>query len=197
MYGEFFLAAGMLTSYFDFLTYPLVTLGFPLCVYLYLNRESGKRELMHIAAYSAEWGIGYMGFWAMKWILTDILTGSSTISDGLRTILERTQTAGEASRTAGFAEVIKMNGSVYGNRAFGLLILGIFIWLAGRSYKRRKTVCRDSIIHAGIILLVALYPFVWFFCTQNHSQEHWIFTCKIFSVTVFAGICAAGRLCRE
>lgn len=42
MYGQFFLVVGMATSYFDFLTYPLVTLGFPLCVFLYLHgRETG------------------------------------------------------------------------------------------------------------------------------------------------------------
>ena len=40
-YGCFFLVAGMAVSYFDFLTYPLITLVFPLCVYLYLDDGPG------------------------------------------------------------------------------------------------------------------------------------------------------------
>ncbi len=42
-YGEFFLIAGAATAYFDFLTYPLVTLGFPLVTALYLGNVSGRK----------------------------------------------------------------------------------------------------------------------------------------------------------
>lgn len=43
-YGYFFLTVGMATAYFDFLTYPLITLAFPLCAYLYLNECGGGEE---------------------------------------------------------------------------------------------------------------------------------------------------------
>lgn len=47
-YVYFFLAAGMATSYFDFLTYPLITLVFPLCVYLYLNERGGVEQSVFV-----------------------------------------------------------------------------------------------------------------------------------------------------
>ncbi|MDE7043862.1 MAG: hypothetical protein K2O97_02405, partial [Acetatifactor sp.] len=39
-YPEFFLTVGILTSYFDFLTYPVVTLGFPLCAFFLINQSA-------------------------------------------------------------------------------------------------------------------------------------------------------------
>lgn len=38
-YPEFFLIVGILTSYFDFLTYPITTLGIPLCCYFLLEND--------------------------------------------------------------------------------------------------------------------------------------------------------------
>lgn len=38
-YPEFFLIIGILTFYFDFLTYPITTLGIPLCCYFLLEND--------------------------------------------------------------------------------------------------------------------------------------------------------------
>lgn len=193
-YGEFFFVAGMLTSYFDFLTYPLVTLGFPLCICLYLNGKQWKACLKRIFGYSVAWGSGYLGMWAMKWLLTDILVGGSTIKDALGTILQRTDKASGHSRLSGFGTVIFENLSAYTNWAFYLIVLMVFLVSAVAVVKSRKYLQKQSLSCAGCILLVALFPFVWFFFTQNHSEEHWMFTCKIFSVSVFAFVCAVGKL---
>lgn len=195
-YGEFFLVAGMMTSYFDFLTYPLVTLGFPLCVYLYLDKNNNvKHSLKFLVGYSAEWGCGYLGFWALKWGLTDILTKSNTIKDGLQTVLIRTHTAAGRSRIAGFFTVIKLNAGAYLNLGFYILILGIFIWLAGLICRKRKNFAKEIVWEGALLFIIAFYPFIWFFLVQNHSEEHWMFTCKIFALTVFAGVCGIGKLC--
>ncbi|MBO4980434.1 MAG: hypothetical protein J6C84_00835 [Lachnospiraceae bacterium] len=197
-YGYFFLLVGMAAAYFDFLTYPLVTLGFPLCVYLYLGREDWKRTFRGLAAGSLEWGLGYLGLWSLKWVIADLFTGSSTVKDGVATLLERTGRAEEQSVISGFLSVVGQNMSVYGNWGFYLLILGILFWLGYQILRNRNRITGDGVKSAGILLLVALYPFVWFFFTQNHSMEHWVYTYKILSVTVFAGICAVGRMfCRE
>lgn len=194
-YGRFFLIAGMMTAYFDFLTYPLVTLGFPLCVYLYLNKSGITHSLKSLLGYSAEWGGGYLGLWALKWVLTDILAKGSTIKDGLQTILARTDTAAENSRMAGFFAVTGQNAGQFFNWGFYLLIFGIFIWLCSIICKRRKRLAKGALREGVGLFVVALYPFIWFFFTQNHSEEHWMYTCKILAVTVFAGICGLGKIC--
>lgn len=194
-YGEFFVLAGMLTSYFDFLTYPLVTLGYPLCVCLYLNRDGLGKRFQKMIGYSVEWGVGYLGLWACKWVITDLLTDSSTIMDGINTLLVRTDTAASHSRLGGFAAVAGQNISVYFNWGFYLIGLGIVIWLGYFVIKNRIYINRKTIAEAAVFFLAALYPFLWFFFTQNHSQQHWVYTFKILAVTVFAGICGVGKIC--
>lgn len=193
-YGEFFFVAGMLTSYFDFLTYPLVTLGFPLCICLYLSGKEWKDCLKRVLGCSVAWGAGYLGMWAMKWLLTDILVGGSTIKDALGTILQRTGEASGHSRWSGFGTVIFENLSAYTNWAFYLIVFAVLLVSIVAIAKNRKCLQRKSLGCAGSIVLVAFFPFVWFFFTQNHSEEHWMFTCKIFSVSVFAFVCAVGKL---
>ena len=83
MYGEFFLMTGMAAAYFDFLTYPLVTLVYPLCVFLYFHGKDRAGNLRKMIDYSVRWFFGYIGLWASKWLLTDLFTGSSAIKDAL------------------------------------------------------------------------------------------------------------------
>lgn len=187
---------GMITSYFDFLTYPLVTLGFPLCVYLYLSREKWLDQLKRAAIYSVEWGIGYMGLWVMKWVVAELFTGEEVISDGLWALMRRTDTMGDASMLSGYPAVLRENIGMYANWGFGLLAAGIFVWLCFHVIRNRRKISRGSVLGGAVIFLVALYPFVWFFFVQNHSAEHALFTCKILAVTVFAGVCGVGRICK-
>ncbi len=195
-YGAFFAAVGMATAYFDLLTYPLVTLGIPLCVYLYLNHREWRKGLRGLVFCSAEWSVGYLGFWAMKWVIVDLCFGMGTIGDGVATLMERTRTAAGQTPAAGFGEVLGLNAGAYLNWPFFLLAAGICLWLALRVWKSRREADRASLSGALPLFVAALYPFAWFFLTQNHSGEHYMFTYKILSVTVFAGICGVGKLCR-
>lgn len=194
LYCEFFLIAGMATAYFDFLTYPLVTLGFPLVVALYWEDSGWKKMLGKLVGYSAEWAVGYLGFWACKWVLTDILTGGNIIQDAFHTLSVRTDVAWSRSFIGGFVYVLQQNVSVYLNWPFVLLILGITVSLFVFLWKR-KSILKGSAgwKEALVIGGAALFPLGWFMLTQNHSEQHWMYTHKIFSVTVFAAICFVGK----
>lgn len=185
-YGYFFLLAGMATSYFDFLTYPLITLVFPLCVYLYLHDDCGgaKGTVVRMFGYSARWLEGYLGLWAMKWILTDLLTGSFVIRDALDTLGNRTDSADGYSRIGGFFSVVWKNMQPYANWCYVLVVgIGAALLAAGmvRCGVRWKN-WRKAVPY----IILALYPFGWFFAAQNHSAEHWQFTCRIMACTPFA-----------
>ena len=82
-----------------------------------------KNNIKKMACYSISWFGGYIGFWAMKWVLTDILVGGSTIKDAFSTILQRTGSAEEQSRIAGLLTVVFKNLSAYTNWAFLPIIL--------------------------------------------------------------------------
>jgi len=199
LYAEFFLVIGMVTSYFDFLTYPIVTLGFPLCVWLYSC--DGRRIRGRLALYTAEWFAGYGGLWAAKWVIADLFTGSGTIADGISTLSERTGAVENNHKISGYITVLRENLGAFANWGFYLIVLGIIVWFVVRAVKcisgrENKAVNKGMNAKDALpFIIVALYPFIWFFFTQNHSCEHSIYTCKILSVTVFALICAAGKLC--
>lgn len=192
-YGEFFLIAGAATAYFDFLTYPLVTLGFPLVTALYLGNVSGRKLWAVWGGYSAEWGIGYLGLWAWKWIFTDVLTGGNVIRDALGTLETRTSVAESKSFLTGFLYILQKNLSVYLNWPYALLCMGIaagcflFLW------KNRSELKKERWETALVIGIVALFPFAWFLVTQNHSEQHWMFTNKIFSISIFAAVSAVAK----
>lgn len=182
-YPEFFLIVGMATSYFDFLTYPLITLAFPLGVYLYFHEEAIGDAVRRLLSYSAQWSLGYIGMWGAKWVLSDLLTGSETVSDAINTLLVRTKSAEGLSKLQGFFSVIKKNIQPYNNWCY-VILGGVLLLLL---FKMKKRKIRPQDISAMIpYVILALYPFAWFFVAQNHSAEHWQYTCRIISCSIFA-----------
>lgn len=192
IYGEFFLITGMAACYFDFLTYPVITLVYPLCVYLYFHGRTLGGNIRKMFDYSVRWFCGYIGLWAAKWLLTDLLTGSSTVRDALYNLVVRTGSAEGYSRLQGFAHVILENMKVYGNWCYAMLVVVILILLAVEMVRSRGR--RKSFRQGVPYILLALYPFAWFFVTENHSEQHWQFTCRILAGSVFAILAGAAKV---
>lgn len=182
-YILFFLISGMVTSYFDFLTYPLVTLGYPLVIYFYKNGDSVRSDLKRMVTFSFNWFWGYVWMWFSKWVLAAVFTGSNTLKDAFMTLQTRTGNAGSEGRIGGFIKVIHKNLDAYLNWGFLLFMMVILIMLLSKNLFDLK-ICKFK--KTVPFLLVALYPFGWWFVTQNHSDEHWMFTCRIFAISVFA-----------
>lgn len=82
----YFLILGICTVYFDLLTYPLVSFGVPLCLFVVLNKEQFfhltiKNSAKKIFLCAFSWGYGYVGMWVSKWILATTLTDYNAIMD--------------------------------------------------------------------------------------------------------------------
>lgn len=194
-YGYFFLLTGMAAAYFDFLTYPLITLAFPLCVYLYLD-DSGSgawNAVCRMLGYSVRWLEGYMGLWGMKWVLTDVLVGGSVVRDALQTLADRTGNAEGYNRINGFLSVLYRNIEPYSNWCY-VLLGGIGMAMLTAEFMRHG-VKRRNFLKIVPYVLLALYPPVWFFAAQNHSEEHWQYTCRIVACSVFALYAGCLKVC--
>lgn len=197
LFFEMFLIFGILTSYFDFLTYPLVSLGYPLVFYAYrkISRApSGEKNnflFFSILLNSAAWFIGYGYMWMSKWLIGGLLGYKGLIGNAFTTVNTRLQSAESLNRVSGFFRVIGLNLKPYLNWGFfiyiGIICLAV---LAGIILDRKNGIglkmVSSNIKNAWILLFIALYPFVWFAALENHSEQHWIYTCRIFAITVFA-----------
>ena len=193
-YEIFFFVIGMATSYFDFLTYPLVTLAYPLCVFLYFNEDNTRKHLKSLIVCSIEWFVGYGGMWALKWTLSDLLTNSNIIKDAFFTVFIRTQSAENATRFEGFFGVVAKNVQVYLNWGYLLLFIAIALYFLVKILQKGIKGVVLKMPTECCFFLLACYPFAWYFVMQNHSEQHWQFTCRIMSITIFAGITGIIRI---
>ena len=190
-YPEVFLMAGILTSYFDFLTYPVVTLGFPLCAYFLMEKEGNiKRNLQKVIGYSVCWGTGYAGMWALKWIIADITLHTGTIKDALWSIIGRTEAIGGRPRMNGGWYVIGLNLQEYGWVFYPIAAAVLaaaalaVILIAARRMQAKQVAAQLAAF--GLIFCI---PFAWIIVVQHHSALHARFTFRIISVAALAVCC--------
>lgn len=179
-YGVFFLAVGMLTSYMDLLTWPLVTLMVPLMILLQYESSMGDR-IKRVVSGSCAWGVGYMVQWASKWVAATLFLDDNVIADAVESLLFRSALKGEKTITWG--RVVLKNLSVFGNTPC-LIIGGVMALLTVFLVYRN----RGKLQGANMIpcLLIGMSPFLWYLVTRNHAYEHYWMTWRNLSITVFA-----------
>lgn len=96
-----FFVAGSITSFFDLITIPLITMGMPLLLYLVLDRnteEPWQKSLWEIVLIAAIWFAGYAVTWATKWIIATLATDVNVIQDATGVGLRYSQPADDGSR---------------------------------------------------------------------------------------------------
>lgn len=80
----FFLAVGCATAFLDFLCTPIVTLGVPLSLLVFLSRGEVEAMPMRRVVLTgllccASWAVGYAGLWASKWVLSSLVLGRDVV----------------------------------------------------------------------------------------------------------------------
>lgn len=184
--ARFFFCIGMMTSFLDLLTYPLLTLGVPLVLmFLLFEGRMGEKLLLLVKACCA-WGLGYAGMWGGKWLIASVLLQRNIFSDAYQQALLRSsmQSDGSALR---WGEVIWRNVRVllrwpylFLAAAVGIILLKK-IWSAGLKGRVRR-----AFLFGIPFFLIALMPFVWFCALGNHSYQHYWFTYRELGITCFA-----------
>lgn len=195
---EIFFTGGMLINFFDFLTFPLVTLGVPLICLLLLElqkKDNGVwKAFLKTVQYSVLWGAGYSVCWITKWLLASAVLKKNVLLDAknqaiLRMVGSETepepvnhiQTVLDNVRLLFFFDGNFKNGIIIGVIVGLILVSLVLLWRADR-YK------------AGIymlILLVSAYPYIWYLVFSNHSQRHTYFTYRTQLIAVFGVLAVA------
>ena len=188
-----FLFLGAATSYFDLLTYPLVTLGVPLALWLYFNMsEKFMANLKNMLCSSAFWVMGYGGLWGGKWVLGSIVTGTDILENAAGAVLNRT-----VGINSPYQESITYRG-VIKRQLLGAWQPLLFVLFAGTVCLLAYRLVRQAGQNAGVLLyvFVSAYPFVWYLVLQEHSYTHYFFTYRTLAVSVYSlAVCGAG--CRR
>jgi len=192
-----FLVLGMATSFFDFLTIPLVTLLLPLLLLVLWRMKDERQSLFAVVGLTVTWVMGYVGFWAAKWL---VLLKVHTSPDLVNTLIlsKLNERSGmDAESTVSRIGAISRNfsllhwnpdplivGDYFSLRIVALSILSfvvawaVIFWLSGADFKRLKL--------SFPLLILASAPYLWYFVISNHSYIHYWFTYRAQLVSVFA-----------
>lgn len=190
-YTYVFFIIGMATSYVDFLTYPIVTLGIPMVMYFVLSKEDKiKQILAKVTTYSAIWGIGYIGMWASKWLIGSLILKENILQDAGNTLAQRVDTITYDSRLLSFFSVVWYNMKMYKALPYILLVLILFVAVIVLTIKYPAIRSKKQFLLGCLpYLVISIMPFAWYALALNHSGEHYMFTFRALIVTVFAGSC--------
>lgn len=192
-----YLIFGALTSYFDLLTIPLITLCFPLMISLLLvKNKSIKETIKLIILLSIYWSIGYLGMWVGKWAISSIILKKNVFKDAIDTILFRTINANKGKIS--YIDIFKNFSNDYQSYLF-IVIFVNFIFLLIK-YIKVLAINKEKIKinYTGIcFFLIALYPFIWYFVVRQHSYQHPFFSFKLISITVLAVIIGINNFVQE
>ena len=185
-YDFFFLFSGIIVSFLDFLTYPLVTLGIPLVLWLVIHRNPDVwNTIKTIVRFSIYWVLGYAVMWAGKWVLDYLFNSHAIIDDvvfQIRTRLGVTNGLTAISPVLVFNTVLKrptktLPAIICAGAAFYVVYLAV---KTGYKFTFKKlSACLPY-------LFVALYPFIWMSVMKNHCLEHNYFVYRILAVSWFA-----------
>lgn len=177
-----FMTIGVLTSYFDLLTYPLLSLGAPLALWLVFNfSERFRKNFLNLFQMSAFWGIGYAGMWSLKWILGSLITGENVIGDAVEQMAYRTSSAVEdvAVSISHMAHELQYSARQY-TWIFALILLSVYFVF--QILKLKKLNINLLISFA----MISVFPAVWYLALKNHSFVHHWFTYRELAISIYA-----------
>ena len=183
----YFLIVGMSAGFFDFTTYPLITFGIPTIYYMLLenDKQTLKTNVLKIILFGLIWGVGFVGMWASKWIISSIILDKNVIANALDKLLWRTSSI-KFTRI----DAIWANVSIYKKIEY-LMIMGLIgIYYIKRLISAKQNITKDNVKNLIPFILIALTPFAWYFIVSNHSFIHCPFTYRTLLILFFAVMCS-------
>ena len=200
----YFFVVGMVENFFDFLTYPILTLGIPLVLLLWFRVRDEQADFRgnfwFMFKASLSWFFGYALTWISKWLLSAAILGVRYFWRTMSVVQYRLEGSEEEplDRIGTIQRNLKawlnvQDGGVISWSKIALVILIVAVVLIiWRKLKDWKTVGAYL-----PILFVAAYPYIWYLVMSNHSQIHYWYTYRAQLVALFAGLVFLAAILRE
>ena len=172
-----FMSIGALTSFFDFLTTPQLTLVYPLaCSLLLMPSSSTHTPYVKLFLGCISWAVGYALLWVSKSLVAWGLTGQDTLTDFVNSLIVRSS-AGLGQIEADTAELAYRGSVVIAVITLTILVIVLTLWMLDR---RKKT----PAVHQCLLLSAMIVP-LWYMLTLQHSTIHYWFTWRASAASIF------------
>ena len=175
-----FFIIGALTSFFDLLTTPILTLGIPLLVQLIVSKD--KMSFKKMLLICINWIAGYGLLWLSKWVISDLLYGNNIIMDAIKTIGERTGDNWNDEKIVFYKVLTNNIGKIKFETVF-ILFMTIASLIIKIKDRDKVSISKSEILK---YLFIAVIPLLWYFVTQNHSYIHARYTYRNMFITLFS-----------
>lgn len=195
----FMLAVGMVTNFVDFLTFPLLTLGFPLVAMVMLDGTQPKgghfgpardaSPIVLVIALSTSWACGYALMWASKWMIASAVLGGNYITPALQQAAMRSSHELNPNAGTGLSSftVAELAGEIASYWASPVAFVPFLLCVLGYGFARMARPCEGfNVVRVAALALVALIPVAWFLVLGNHSFQHAWFAFRTAAVCEFA-----------
>ena len=172
-----FFITSSLTCFFDLLTTPLLSLGWPLVVWLSIQNDTKntlKDRIVPLVSWSALWSLGFSLTWFSKWVIGTVTLKRSVLDDAFKTAIYRT-----SAEYFNRFEVITQNTNML---PYALIICTLIIFLIVAATHFNKNGFRRS----WLFIILAILPYLWYLLLANHSYKHFWFTYRLQAITIAA-----------
>ena len=182
-YLYLFVAIGLITCFFDLLTYPLISWAYPVLWWILCCEKEKKpmEYLRDVVASGFAWIFGYGGMWVLKCVIGSWVLKRNVLQTAIDEVFIRVGATEQVTWSSRF-DAIKLNLAHYADKLYLILFV---IWIGWFIYKvmTAKTVRATKI---PALILVASSSIVWYFVLTNHTSVHHFFTYRIFNISILA-----------
>lgn len=179
-----FALTGSVIAFSSMLIFPMLTIGFPLVVWLTATKDSESKlilKLLHMIPYAVYWLVGYGITSITKILLSHMFIKSSAGLSMVKLYLGSTDHLSAADRMDRlhrvFNQVIYTSELKFHSLILLIVILFLIIIL-------RKKLSGHALLQGIPYLGAALLPFLWVFAVAGHSHHFW--TYFNFSIMIYA-----------
>lgn len=194
--GFFFLYIGIATAFFDFLTYPISTLGIPAVFYFCIRENTGLRDTFcRGVKICFSWAVGYAGMWSGKWLIGSLILRQNILSVAAGKLTERSSADAGLLQNIRAALSANLRSFLHTPATLAAMLLGlVLLYLLITAIRSQKTGLKEAAVIFFPFVILTFLPIAWYIVTAQHAVIHHWFTNKGLVVSVFAGLAALAKV---
>lgn len=186
----FFFTLGIVTNYFDLLTFPFLSLGIPAALVMFgPGCRKPAQQAVKFAVLCLAWACGYSSMWIAKWAVASIVLNENVFADALQQILLRTSDEVK-NLDLTYTFVLNKNLELMQYPPYTLLFFVPMLCQVPKLIYLRSVDVKSFLSKAFIAACFVLLPLAWILVMRNHSFMHYFYTYRILIVASFAIQCA-------
>lgn len=179
---------GMFTAYLDFLTVPFVTCLMPIIINNLVKEDNEEKFIKIFIRFFKNiiaWGIGYVGFWAAKWVVSDLFLGTDIIKVSLDQIFIRLGVK-DNPKDINVVRMLALKNNfkaIMHPANYAVIVFSTVLFIVNLIRNGFGNIYNKNcfVYHISIFMVLA-----WYLVCADHSMMHWFFTYRLTIILIMS-----------